>query len=233
MKGKLFAVALVLISFLGISLPQQAPAQVYNWTGFYVGLNAGGSFGDSSVRYPLGNARIGLDPNSFIGGGHAGYNLQNDFIVIGLEADIAWRHGTDKNSFGFPGGIDFARHAVEQNWVGTVRPRFGFAFNQFLLYGTAGLAYGNLEHRFTETRPGVATRSKSKSGVEAGWTVGGGLEYGVSSKLTAGLEYLYMSFGDSKLGFPVQTINGLAFPTSSATFGDISHVVRAKIAYKF
>src|SRR6266404_2230385 len=234
MKTKLLTAAAVVAPFIAICLLGVSRAQTYDWSGAYAGINAGGSWGKASARYPLGAATInGFDPDSFIGGGHLGYGIQSDFIFAGLEADMAWRHGTGKKTFAFSNGVDFAPHEVEQNWVGTFRPRFGFAINQFLFYGTAGLAYGNLEHKFTETRPGVATRSKSKSEVDAGWTVGGGVEYGVASKWTAGMEYLYMSFGDTKLSFPDQTINALTFPASSTTFDDRSHVVRAKVTYRF
>jgi outer membrane immunogenic protein len=233
-KIKWLVAVSVIASLTGVCFVGPSAAQTYDWSGFYAGINAGGSFGKASARYPLGGATInGLDPDSFIVGGHAGYNVQSDFVFAGIETDMAWRHGTEKKTFAFSNGVDFAPHKVEQNWVGTFRPRFGFAINQFLLYGTAGLAYGNLEHKLTETRPGVAARSKSKSEVDAGWTVGGGVEYGFTRKWTAGLEYLYMSFGDTKLSFPAQTINGLSFPTSSSTFNDVSHVVRAKITYRF
>ena len=226
----------IIAPLIAICLVGMVQAQNYDWSGAYAGLNAGGSWGKTSARYSLGSTKTtinGFDPNSFIGGGHLGYGIQSDFIFAAIEADMAWRHGTGKKTFAFANGIDFAPHEVEQNWVGTFRPRFGFAVNQFLLYGTAGLAYGNLEHKVTETRPGVAARSRSKSEVDAGWTVGGGVEYGVASKLSAGIEYLYMSFGDTKLNSPAQVINALVFPVSSTTFDDRSHVVRVKVTYRF
>jgi outer membrane immunogenic protein len=233
-KIKWLATVCVIASLIGFCLVGPSAAQTYDWSGFYAGINAGGSFGKGSARYPLGGATIdGLDPDSFIVGGHVGYNIQSDFVFVGIETDMAWRHGTEKQTFQHANVIDFASHEAEQNWVGTVRPRFGFVINHLLLYGTAGLAYGNLEHKFTEFRPGVASRSKSKSEVDVGWTVGGGVEYGFTRHWTAGLEYLYMSFEDTKLSFPAQTINGLSFPTSSSTFNDASHVVRAKLTYRF
>jgi len=234
MKTKLLAAVSVFVSLVGICLVGPSAAQTYDWSGLYTGINAGGSWGNTGARYAIVGARIsGLNPESVIVGGHLGYNVQSDFLFVGLETDMAWRHGTAKQLFQHANLVDFASHEVEQNWVGTFRPRFGFAINQLLLYGTAGLAYGNLEHKFTEFRPGVAGRSKSKSEIDAGWTVGGGIEYGFTSKWTAGLEYLYMSFGDTKLSFPAQTINALLFPASSSTFNDTSHVVRAKVTYRF
>ncbi|PPD46456.1 MAG: outer-membrane immunogenic protein precursor [Methylocystis sp.] len=82
------------------------------WTGFYVGLNAGGTWGNNNLNvysYPLfvnnaqfGNPAIldsavlsgaawfpGGNSGGFIGGGQIGYNLQfGGSFVAGLEADI-------------------------------------------------------------------------------------------------------------------------------------------------
>jgi len=84
----------------------------FSWTGFYVGLNAGGSFGSNnhclgqSGFYDFGGNGIGRgfqtwpyqfcgngnnsDNGNFIGGGQVGYNIQYGSVVFGLEADIDW-----------------------------------------------------------------------------------------------------------------------------------------------
>src|SRR5205085_12582421 len=90
------------------------PAPVYNWTGWYVGVNAGASFGKAKTDFndattlaatahfapPFlgdipGTSNFGLGfsdtsaPGGFIGGGQIGYNWQySPIIVVGLEADI-------------------------------------------------------------------------------------------------------------------------------------------------
>lgn len=213
--------------------PVAVPPAVADWTGLYVGGNAGYSWGRTDLDYTFGGLPITgttLDPNSFIGGGQIGYNWQLGSFVVGIEGDLAWRHGTDaatvtlNNVFG-----DFASFSTEQNWVGTVRPRFGFAANNWLIYGTAGLAVGGFKHAYTETRPGVATRATTDSDTRAGWTAGGGVEYAFTRQWSLGVEYLYMDFGTSTLNEPVTG----PVPSSAATFDDKSHVVRAKVNYKF
>lgn len=219
-----------------VFLARSVGAQTYDWSGLYAGINGGGSWGKGTAKYRhiVGDFRIrDLDPDSAIVGGTLGYNVQNDFVVLGIETDMAWRHGTAKKVFLFPNGVDVAPHEVEQNWFATLRPRFGFNVNPFLIYGTAGLAVGNLEHKLNETRPGVASRSTSSSGTEAGWTIGGGVDFGINRNWAAGVDYLYMDFGESKIDFPPQTVNGLAFPASSTRFSNISHIVRAKLIYRF
>jgi|SRR5438552_5076266 len=102
MKTKLLTAAAVVAPFIAICLLGVSRAQTYDWSGAYAGINAGGSWGKASARYPLGAATInGFDPDSFIGGGHLGYGIQSDFIFAGLEADMAWRHGTGKKSLRF------------------------------------------------------------------------------------------------------------------------------------
>jgi outer membrane immunogenic protein len=212
----------------------------FNWSGFYIGLNGGGSWGDNSVDYFLFTPGVSLRPDvgdmnsdSFVAGGQLGYSHQTGFIVLGIESDVAWRDAEVNKLFHFPGAPDFTRFRSEQNWFGTVRPRVGFPIGSLLLYGTAGLAFGNLEHSVRETLPGVGSRFRSKSDTQAGWTAGGGVDYGFSGNWSAGLEYLYVDLGSTTVRFPLQTINAVEFANSSSRFDGTSHVVRAKLTFRF
>ena len=214
--------------------PIAAPIPAQDWTGFYVGGNAGYSWGRSDVDYSIAGvpvARTTLDPNSFLGGGQIGYNWQLGSMVLGIEGDFAWRHGTDAATF-TAGNVfgDFTTFNTTQNWVGTVRPRVGFAANNWLIYGTGGVAFGDFNHAYTETRPGVATRTIATSDTKAGWTAGGGVEYAFTPQWSLGVEYLYMDFGNTALAEPTAPP---VFAPSTANFDDKSHVVRAKLNYKF
>jgi outer membrane immunogenic protein len=90
--------------------PPPAPAPVYSWTGWYVGLNAGGGWGGDGIDNSLTpgacnrsaaecaavfaslNAVLGgsfdIHPSGFIGGGQIGYNYQNGVFVWGIETDF-------------------------------------------------------------------------------------------------------------------------------------------------
>jgi outer membrane immunogenic protein len=238
---------------LAADIPTKAPyykapvvAPVFDWTGFYIGLNAGYSWGNVDIAasdafvnvlpppYALPPVATTLHPASFIGGAQAGYNWQTGNWVLGLEIDIAWRNGKSDFTFAFPNGLDFASFHVEQNWVGTVRPRLGIAANNWLFYVTGGLAYGELEHSYMETRPTVASanRMASENVTRAGWTAGGGVAVAFNPQLSLGVEYLYMDFGSSTLSFPAQVLGGVPFAADTATFRDISHVVRAKLNWR-
>ena len=84
---------------------KEAPAPVFvpppfTWTGFYVGVNAGGIWGTGSTETTLYNAgfpflttilakrRLGSGKSGFIGGGQAGYNWQTGAFVLGIETDF-------------------------------------------------------------------------------------------------------------------------------------------------
>ncbi len=143
------------------------PPPVYvpppSWTGFYAGLNAGGtwsnvnSFGttsfnafDSGEVPGLGATSAALasisDPlhptAGFIGGGQIGYNYQfyNSFVA-GVEADIQGTssdfraEGVFSQAVVGPGiGLSQGIAASESvDWLGTVRGRLGFLFTPTLL----------------------------------------------------------------------------------------------------
>ena len=63
-------------------------------------------------------------------------------------------------------------------WFGTTRPRLGFlATPNLLLYGTAGVAYGQTKDNYTVNTVGVGTAATASiNDVRAGWTAGGGIE---------------------------------------------------------
>lgn len=103
-------------------------------------------------------------PNGDIGsqdgwefGVQAGYNYQMGSFVIGIEGDINWLGGDKQRSWAWSGNAGdepadqehtdyrvIAYGKGEMNWLGTLRARLGFAADHFLIYGTGGLAFGNV-----------------------------------------------------------------------------------------
>jgi outer membrane immunogenic protein len=99
-------------------VPPPAPAPVYNWTGWYAGVNAGASFGNVKTDFnapatvtltfnppppAIGNVDFGGSdrtyPSGFMGGGQIGYNWQLPPIwVVGLEADFQGALEKDSNT---------------------------------------------------------------------------------------------------------------------------------------
>lgn len=145
------------------------PASVFNWSGVYAGLNLG--YGWGKVTNTEAN------PSEILGGGQIGVNWQSGQFVYGAETDLQGSGADDT----------FAGYKFSNPWFGTVRGRAGYAFNNVLLYGTLGLAYGSLRGDL-----GGAVETHTM----AGWTGGLGAEVGLTPNWSVKGEYLYVDLAD-------------------------------------
>nr|WP_079572054.1 outer membrane protein [Bradyrhizobium erythrophlei] len=163
----------------------------YNWTGFYVGLNGGYSWGRASETALIGapfpanaSATVKQNVNGGLFGGQIGYNWQVDRNwVLGLEADGQWT-GERGSSNDFLGSIRFPTPGNDFNvlasaslsnetklpWFATFRGRAGFlADPSLLLYATGGLAVGEVKY----TTQGTLTAQLFGPGTAGTIPVGG------------------------------------------------------------
>src|SRR5213593_3891764 len=135
----LAAVALVAVAATGqtaiaadipVKAPVMAPVVVpWTWTGFYVGANAGYSWGsaDTTVTLPVGPAQLfGTEPSGWLAGGQIGYNWQAGNIVYGIEADLQWTDQRDRVTCIAPICVPNASVRNSLPWFGTLRGRIGF-----------------------------------------------------------------------------------------------------------
>ena len=116
--------------------PVAVAAPYMTWNGFYIGANAGYSWG--TARGYLDGVRIGdrVDTDGFSGGGQIGYNWQfSPNWVFGIEADVQGAN----ISGGLLAPIGIAGESNVDVW-GTVRGRLGYAAGNVLVYGTGGFA---------------------------------------------------------------------------------------------
>ena len=230
-------------------MPVKAPvykapvvAPMHNWTGFYLGLNAGYSWGkqSNSLQTPAGAIVSGNSNNDkingFIGGGQIGYNWQINQWVLGLEADFQGSGQKGNGSFAIPGSdpclpiatcpdpATSMTYTDKLDWFGTVRGRVGWASDRWLPYLTGGWAYGHGSVSGTSTGGVVSTFNGSKN--YSGWTIGGGLEYAYNNNWSAKVEYLYIDFG-----------NGPTVPVTAAlnvVSGKLTdNILRVGVNYKF
>lgn len=178
-----------------------SPAPAFSWTGGYVGGLLGYEWGNAKVR----GGGPSLNPDGWMGGIFGGYNFQtSSMFVVGLEGDFTFAGAKDKVS-----GI-----SVENNWNSTLRARAGIAIDRFLMYGTGGLAVGNIT-----VKGGGAG---SDTGTHAGWTIGGGIEAAFTQNVIGRLEYRYTDYGTN------------VYDTSPKTKVDFnSSQVMVGIGYKF
>jgi outer membrane immunogenic protein len=172
-----------------------APFSGYNWNGFYVGVNLGYQWG-TVTNWGGGS------PSGVMGGGQVGYNWQFGQYVFGLEADLQ----------GSAAEGTFAAYKFANPWFGTVRGRAGYAMNNVLFYITGGLAYGGGRVEF-----GTATEMQS----HLGWTLGGGVEVGLTPNWSAKAEYLYVRLDDR------------SYVLTGVNNGFSSNVFRLGVNYRF
>jgi outer membrane immunogenic protein len=170
------------------------PLNFYSWAGPYLGGNLGWAWGsvDNNVTKPSG----------FVGGAQVGYNFQTGPWVFGVEGDLQATGASDT----------FAPWKFSNPWFGTVRGRGGYAFNNIFLYGTAGLAFGELTGQ---------TFGVSESHTNIGWTVGLGAEFGLTPNWSVKTEYLFIDLNDGNF-----SITGLP---NGYHFG----LLRAGVNYRF
>ncbi|MDX2155208.1 MAG: outer membrane protein [Hyphomicrobiaceae bacterium] len=179
------------------------------WPGFYAGINGGYAWGSLD---PFGRSD-GVDLDSGTLGGHVGYNLQLDRFVIGAEGDLGWRWASGSRSYADPAHLD-----GEASLLSSLRLRAGFAFDNVLVYGTGGVAFGRFETDLTSLA-GLASTSETF----AGYVFGGGLEMKITSSLSGRVEALHYGFDDKTFDF-----------SGGAMRSDLStSTIRAGISYHF
>jgi len=190
-----------------VKAPMMAP--IYNWTGFYIGVNGGGGWGRSNW-----DSAGSFDVSGGLVGGTIGYNYQYQQFVWGLEGDGDWSNiKGSTTSVLCPLGC-----STNNTWLATARGRLGYAADRWMPYITGGAAFGDIR----TSRPFFTGTSTNKTG----WTLGAGVEVALVGNWTAKAEYLYVDLGNTNcgLGCVVTPVNNVSFT---------ANVVRGGINYRF
>lgn len=195
-----------------------APPGVHDWSGFYIGANAGGALKQESTALSVENDRnnyfnpaaipgvqrtgsFNLDDHGVTAGGQAGYNWQSQRLVLGVELDVNWldlstthggrfRYTTDNSPYNLTA-------SDSTDWLLTVRPRVGWAIDRWLPYVTTGIAVSHSKFKQTFSEPPFTPSPEevSVSRTTVGWAVGTGVEVYLGRNFSAKVEYLYARFG--------------------------------------
>ena len=195
---------------LGVSVPASAQP-LYNWSGYYVGAHAGKVFGSGEAT-PF-ETSPGEGYNGFGDtwtfdvdgggnfGGQAGYNLQRNNLVYGVEIDFG--------QFGFEGS---GQSAVSADTIGSseggfgfgARARVGYATGRYLIYGTGGIlsvgTNASIVDDCDDGECGGATIDADGSARRTAGIFGAGVEYALSTggryQISVKGEFLMAAFGD-------------------------------------
>jgi outer membrane immunogenic protein len=234
---------------------------IYNWTGFYIGVNAGYSWGRSNTDASFFNANTNVlvgtgsssfDMNGWVAGGQLGYNWQNQRFVWGFEGDIQATGQKGGTAFLCPGTIcsptqtaiavalSTVNVTLDQKleWFSTIRARGGYTITPTVMgYVTGGLAIGEVKSDVVITgRTGgvgapFVTTFTSDRSTRVGWTVGAGAEASLGGNWTGKLEYLYVDLG--RESFSAVNLANVTPVRVDFSSKITDHILRAGINYKF
>jgi outer membrane immunogenic protein len=154
----------------------------FDWTGAYVGLQAGGVWVDGEFKVP--GARTSEDFDGGTVGKFVGYNVMFDQVMVGIEGDVSynWNQNTYR-----AGGV---KGRIGTDWSGSLRARAGYAFDRALIFATGGWA---------ATNGYVKALGDREDRTFNGWTIGAGVDYAVTDSVFVRAEYRFTDYSDRNI----------------------------------
>jgi outer membrane immunogenic protein len=224
-------------------LARKAPAYappaalpVFTWTGCYVGIEGGGSWGHSkwtaltaSNPADVGKTLTEMDLSGGLFGGTVGCNYQfAGNWVIGIENDISWTNKKG-SAFDIPPFNTNVINTIKENWLDTLRGRIGFTWDRIFIYGTGGVAFAAVTATGFDT--GGSSAFVSESHTRTGWTAGAGVEWAFLNSWSVKVEYLHVDLGKVVHFQPPVVVNNFTFQTRDIEV--TNDIVRAGLNYRF
>ena len=240
-----------------VKMPVKAPIVVYDqWVGPYAGVNIGYSWGSWSATNTQAVGPLGIfnfesttaspKVNGILGGVQAGYNwrlapqwiwgIEGDVQITGEKASETWTDPEGgniiiENFVPRVGGPATLSSEWKFPWFGTLRLRAGYnPAENWLLYVTGGLAFGESKYSFNFSQPGTtpSTYALSQTSTNVGFAVGGGAEIKLDRHWSVKAEYLYVDLGTRTIN--TTDIDGAPF---SVSYRVRDHIGRIGLNYFF
>jgi outer membrane immunogenic protein len=276
---RILIVGILCFSTTRVFADEIQPKVIREWGGAFWGLNAGYGWQRHPISfspYDTDSGRIisvlGFSPPPAINlsdgafGGQFGYNVVRNRWLAGFETDLNYSTIGGRSDVhtltpsGVWSGLLWDTSAAQRlKWYGTLRARLGFlATERLLIYGTAGLAFGEMKGRVSSTLYGVASDNSlkligigplagtsiscpagpcavgSESQIRAGFTMGGGVEWAAWDRLSIKFEYLYMNFGDETITTRFLVSTAANSPGIRTKFGSgVINIVRLGVNLKY
>jgi len=219
-------------SALAADMPLKAPAfaDYYNWSGIYIGANAGYGRADAEWKGTItvnGAFDFNNHPKGALGGGQIGFNSQNGNLVIGVEITGDWTGLKETVPVTTTTGGAFSGTTKLRD-LETLTGRLGYAVNNVLFYGKAGGATGVVS--VNGSTPGGVSFTFGERDRLFGATVGGGIEYGLTRNIVLGAEYDFTRL--FRGGFTVPDVVGNTVRLGAVHSFEVQAVV-GRLSYKF
>ena len=216
--------ALAIAPALAADLPARAPVYtkapaivepIYNWSGFYIGLNAGGGSSrdcytlNSSAGTPLTPISEGChNATGGLVGGQIGYRWQAASWVFGVEAQGDWADLKGSN----PSLIALIpyNNQTKVDAIGLLTGQVGYAWDNVLVYVKGGAAVTDNKYSsfFPVGNAFAAAGVPFNAATDTRWggTVGTGLEVSFAPNWSVGVEYDHLFMGSPNITFPASGI---------------------------
>lgn len=181
-----------------------------DWSGFYVGANAGLLSAQSQLNgYTPTSATFNYcwedlantacrgqsqTANGVLAGLQIGYNFQHGKWIYGFEADL----GLSSAKANLSGGTYGFSIDTGVSVLSTARLRVGYTFDNSMVYATGGLALAKTRDQYMQSYFGTPY-SWAKAGWRAGWTLGAGIEHMLTKNISIKGEGLYYDLGSTNL----------------------------------
>ena len=227
----------------GYEKKEYKPAMVYgspyNWSGIYVGLQAGYGWGKGNATIDSGipffdnlGATHSYSPKGLFGGGQIGIQQQSGAFVYGV--DLSLLSLSVSNRIGDPIAPAQANERLSITSLALLTGRLGYAVNNWLFYVKGGYAGGLTDFKAACETCGPVTIDVGSR--HNGWVVGAGVDYGITKNITLGLDYSYV-----KLNTATDTSNYHTGPGNVPVAGAIAgyatktdtHLVGLRLNYLF
>jgi outer membrane immunogenic protein len=203
--------------------PPMVAATIYDWSGFYIGVNGGGGWSHNSWDLVGGPSHGSHDASGGTAGGQIGYRWQTGPVVFGIEAQGNWADLSGDNvSNIFPA----QRNRTKTDAFGLFTGQIGYSFNNVLLYAKGGAAVVDNKYDINSTITGG--RIASDNNTRWGATVGAGVEYGFAPNWSLGFEYDHIFLDRKDITFA----DGFGGFQSDSIKQDVD-LFTARINYKF
>ena len=170
-------------------------ATIYDWSGFYIGINGGGGSSHATWDF-VGVGREGShDATGGTVGGQIGYRWQSGQWVFGVEGQGNWADFSGDNT----SALFATRNRTKIDAFGLITGQVGYAWNNVLGYVKGGAAVVNEKYDQFAFPGGPLFESASET--RWGGTLGAGIEVGFAHNWSVGFEYDHIFLDDRNVVF--------------------------------
>jgi outer membrane immunogenic protein len=188
--------------------PEMMMPALYDWSGFYIGLNGGDA--SSHECYTINSvAGVAVVPNSEgchnatggLLGGQVGYRWQMTSWVFGFEAQGDWADLRGSNS-SLTAIIPYTNQ-TKVDAIGLFTGQIGYAWNNVLWYAKGGAAV--TDNKYSSFFTATNVQFNAASDTRWGGAVGTGIEFSFAPNWSVAFEYDHLFMGNPNITFPTST----------------------------